>query len=124
MVQGSLKKTKPSGGSTSKRPTALAPKRGPRQIAPKKASLIKQQKLTKVRRRPSELDSVTEDPDPNPPPVPETKHGATNPSPATQKLTAGLTARTEKNLAERAGHLELLAGGKKDKKADAAKGKK
>ncbi|OJK02784.1 DUF2462 domain-containing protein [Aspergillus aculeatinus CBS 121060] len=87
MVQGSLKKTKPSGGSTSKRPTALAPKRGPRQIAPKKASLIKQQKLTK-------------------------------------KLTAGLTAQTEKNLAEKAGHLELLAGGKKDKKAGAAKGKK
>ncbi|PYH43282.1 DUF2462 domain-containing protein [Aspergillus saccharolyticus JOP 1030-1] len=47
MVQGSLKK-KPAGGSTSKRPSALAPKRGPRQIAPKKASLIKQQKLTKV----------------------------------------------------------------------------
>ena len=34
-----------------------------------------------------------------------------------QKLTAGLVARTEKNLAEKAGHLELLAGGKKDKKA-------
>ncbi|OJJ70565.1 hypothetical protein ASPBRDRAFT_90713, partial [Aspergillus brasiliensis CBS 101740] len=60
-------------------PSALGPKRGPRQIAPKKAMLIKQQKLTK-------------------------------------KLTAGLTAQTEKNLAEKAGHLELLAGGKKDKK--------
>lgn len=29
-------------------PSALGPKRGPRQIAPKKTTLIKQQKLTKV----------------------------------------------------------------------------
>ncbi|GIJ84538.1 hypothetical protein Asppvi_003385 [Aspergillus pseudoviridinutans] len=83
MAQGPLKKTKPS---TAKRPTALAPKRGPRQIAPKKATLIKQQKITK-------------------------------------KLTAGLTAKTERSLAQRAGHLELLAGGKKDKKAEKEKGK-
>ncbi|PYI36447.1 hypothetical protein BP00DRAFT_106402 [Aspergillus indologenus CBS 114.80] len=126
MVQGSLKKTKPSGGSTSKRPTALAPKRGPRQIAPKKASLIKQQKLTKVRRLFLELDSITKPlPKPNPKPRPRNKSMArANSLRRTQKLTAGLTARTEKNLAERAGHLELLAGGKKDKKADAAKGKK
>ncbi|PYI06323.1 hypothetical protein BO78DRAFT_429786 [Aspergillus sclerotiicarbonarius CBS 121057] len=80
MVQGSLKKK--SGSAGPKRPTALGPKPGPRQIAPKKAKLIKQQKLTK-------------------------------------KLTAGLVARTEKNLAEKAGHLELLVGGKKDKKAGA-----
>ncbi|KAA8648596.1 hypothetical protein EYZ11_011418 [Aspergillus tanneri] len=78
MVQGSLKKAKANTAST-KRPSALGPKRGPRAIAPKKASLIKQQKITK-------------------------------------KLSAGLTAKTEKNLAEKAGHLELLAGGKKDKK--------
>lgn len=32
--------------------------------------------------------------------------------------SAQLAARTEKRLAERAGHLELLAGGKKDKKAE------
>ncbi|PKX89590.1 DUF2462 domain-containing protein [Aspergillus novofumigatus IBT 16806] len=83
MAQGPLKKTKPS---TAKRPTALAPKRGPRQIAPKKATLIKQQKITK-------------------------------------KLTAGLTAKTERSLAQRAGHLELLAGGKRDKKAEKEKGK-
>ncbi|GFF29414.1 conserved hypothetical protein [Aspergillus udagawae] len=106
MAQGPLKKIKPS---TAKRyvifqsphnhkksnshladymirPTALAPKRGPRQIAPKKATLIKQQKITK-------------------------------------KLTAGLTAKTERSLAQRAGHLELLAGGKKDKKAEKEKGK-
>ncbi|GCB22111.1 UPF0390 protein AFUA_1G03640 [Aspergillus awamori] len=88
MVQGSLKK-KPAGnsGNLVKRPSALGPKRGPRQIAPKKTTLIKQQKLTK-------------------------------------KLTAGLTARTEKNLAEKAGHLELLAGGKKDKQKDKGKAKK
>jgi hypothetical protein len=33
-----------------------------------------------------------------------------------KKYSAGFTAMTEKNLAERAGHLELLSGGKKDKK--------
>jgi hypothetical protein len=33
-----------------------------------------------------------------------------------KKHTAGLTALTEKNLAEKAGHLELLGGGKRDKK--------
>ncbi|KAK2736202.1 hypothetical protein FQN55_001734 [Onygenales sp. PD_40] len=45
-----------------------------------------------------------------------------------KKFTAGLTAKTERTLAERAGHLELLAGGKKNKdgkNGDAAgKGKK
>jgi hypothetical protein len=38
-----------------------------------------------------------------------------------QKLTAGLTARTERSLAARAGHLEMLAGGKKDKKENQGK---
>ncbi|KAK6354906.1 hypothetical protein TWF696_004037 [Orbilia brochopaga] len=39
-----------------------------------------------------------------------------------KKATSGLTAKTERNLAEKAGHLELLPGGKKDKKkAQAAK---
>jgi hypothetical protein len=33
-----------------------------------------------------------------------------------QKLSAGLTARTERSLAEKAGHLELLRGGKKEAK--------
>ncbi|KAE8151876.1 hypothetical protein BDV25DRAFT_152098 [Aspergillus avenaceus] len=76
MAQAPLKKAKPS---TNTKPATLGPKRGPRQIAPKKQTLIKQKKLTK-------------------------------------KLTAGLTARTERSLAQRAGHLEMLAGGKKDKK--------
>lgn len=67
MAQGPLKKSKPSTAKRyvivghpqpqphrsllmicELRPTALAPKRGPRQIAPKKATLIKQQKITKV----------------------------------------------------------------------------
>ncbi|KAL4881229.1 hypothetical protein BJY04DRAFT_189376 [Aspergillus karnatakaensis] len=84
MAQGLLKKSKPAAAS--KRPKALGPKKGTNgTIAPKKAALIKQQKMTK-------------------------------------KLTAGLVAKTERNLAQRAGHLELLAGGKKDKKKD-GKGK-
>ncbi|KAF2265521.1 hypothetical protein CC78DRAFT_579269 [Lojkania enalia] len=33
-----------------------------------------------------------------------------------KKHAAGLTAKTEKMLAEKAGHLEMLRGGKKDKK--------
>lgn len=32
-----------------------------------------------------------------------------------KKHTAGLTAKTEKLLAEKAGHLEMLRGGKKEK---------
>ncbi|MBE7179690.1 MAG: DUF2462 domain-containing protein [Terriglobus roseus] len=38
-----------------------------------------------------------------------------------RKHTSGLTAMTEKNLAQRAGHLEILAGGKKDSKGDGKK---
>ncbi|KAJ9194543.1 hypothetical protein DTO166G4_3918 [Paecilomyces variotii] len=79
MTQGALKKSKPGAATASKRPNALGPKKGQRSIAPKKASLVKQRKITK-------------------------------------KLTSGLINKTERNLAERAGHLELLAGGKKDKK--------
>ncbi|KAF2730924.1 hypothetical protein EJ04DRAFT_404325, partial [Polyplosphaeria fusca] len=33
-----------------------------------------------------------------------------------KKHTAGLTGQTEKLLAEKAGHLEMLRGGKKDRK--------
>jgi Protein of unknown function (DUF2462) len=40
-----------------------------------------------------------------------------------QKLTAQLTAGTERSLANKAGHLELLAGGKKDKNKPAAEGR-
>lgn len=37
-----------------------------------------------------------------------------------QKHTSGLTALTEKSLAGKAGHLEMLRGGKKDKKIGAS----
>ncbi|KAK3646473.1 hypothetical protein LTR56_008571 [Elasticomyces elasticus] len=37
-----------------------------------------------------------------------------------KKHTSGLTAMTEKSLASKAGHLELLRGGKKDRKTEAA----
>ncbi|KAJ4364021.1 hypothetical protein N0V83_009476 [Neocucurbitaria cava] len=41
------------------------------------------------------------------------------------KSSAGLTAQTEKLLAQKAGHLEMLKGGKKDKKEGGdKKGKK
>ncbi|KAK4626690.1 UPF0390 protein [Fulvia fulva] len=42
-----------------------------------------------------------------------------------KKHSAGLAAATEKSLAGKAGHLEILHGGKKDKKLEKAKeGKK
>lgn len=41
-----------------------------------------------------------------------------------KKHTGGLTALTEKSLAQRAGHLEILKGGKKDAKEAAAAKKK
>lgn len=37
---------------------------------------------------------------------------------ANKKLSAGLAARTEKMLGERAGHLEMLAGTKKERKSN------
>ena len=41
------------------------------------------------------------------------------------KSSAGLTAQTEKMLAQKAGHLEMLKGGKKDKgKEGEGKGKR
>lgn len=41
---------------------------------------------------------------------------------ASKKLSAGLIAKTEKMLGERAGHLELLTGGKKERKKNDAHG--
>ncbi|RMJ23585.1 hypothetical protein PHISP_05540 [Aspergillus sp. HF37] len=38
-----------------------------------------------------------------------------------KKLSGGLTTATEMNLAKRAGHLEILAGGKKGKNKDKGK---
>ncbi|KAJ5920401.1 hypothetical protein N7516_011259 [Penicillium verrucosum] len=75
MVQGSLKKAGPGGPG---RKPAKTTRPGVRSVAPKKAGLIKQKKLTK-------------------------------------KLTSGLVSMTERSLATKAGHLELLSGGKKDR---------
>ncbi|KAJ5157208.1 UPF0390 protein [Penicillium canariense] len=79
MAQGIVKKSKPAAANA-KRSALVASrtKPGPRQIAPKKRSLIKVAKLNK-------------------------------------KLTSGLVSKTERSLASKAGHLEILAGGKKDK---------
>lgn len=41
-----------------------------------------------------------------------------------QKYTSGLTGKTERTLAERVGHLEMLAGGKKRGGDEKGEGKK
>ncbi|KAJ5106507.1 hypothetical protein N7456_003182 [Penicillium angulare] len=79
MAQGALKKTKTTTATTKRGGLSAArTKPGVRQIAPKKAGLVKAHKLTK-------------------------------------KLTSGLVTKTERSLASKAGHLEMLAGGKKDR---------
>jgi len=86
MAQGTIKKSKVV--TASRRPSILGPKKGARTIAPKRASLVKQKKITK-------------------------------------KHSAGLINKTERTLGEKAGHLEMLAGGKKKGKgAEGAKEKK
>jgi len=92
MAQGQIKKKKSTtaaggaGSSSTRRSSTLGPRKGARKIAPKKASLVKQRKMTK-------------------------------------KLSSGLITKTERTLAERAGHLELLAGGKKQRPQAPGKGK-
>ncbi|KAJ5586937.1 UPF0390 protein [Penicillium hispanicum] len=120
MAQGLLKKSKPATASAKRASSnAARTKPGPRQVAPKKASLIKAQKLNKsltlsVRAR-------------LPPSRPSCHMDRSGPSStlltlaAQQKLTSGLVAKTERSLAQKAGHLEMLGGGKKDK---GEKGKK
>ncbi|KAL9077339.1 MAG: hypothetical protein Q9157_003375 [Trypethelium eluteriae] len=81
MPQGAVKQ---KAAANPGKPSALGPKRGAKIIKPKKAALVKQQKIKK-------------------------------------KHSAGLTAMTERNLAEKAGHLEMLAGGKKEKKKTSEK---
>ncbi|KAL7275497.1 hypothetical protein RUND412_001555 [Rhizina undulata] len=77
MAQGTQKLKKPAAKSAKK--NSGITKKGARVFAPKRATLIATDKLTK-------------------------------------KVTAQLTAGTERQLASKAGHLELLQGGKKDKK--------
>ncbi|KAL0634734.1 hypothetical protein Q9L58_006330 [Maublancomyces gigas] len=88
MVQGIKKLSKPIVAKGIKRNTnAGIMKKGRKEIAPKRTSLVKSNNLTK-------------------------------------KLGAQLAAGTERHLAQKAGHLELLAGGKKDKKKPAPEIKK
>ncbi|KAI5306296.1 hypothetical protein KEM56_001510 [Ascosphaera pollenicola] len=101
MAQGALKNKPKAPAAPAKKTGKLS--KGARVYKPKKASLVKQQKVTKVgphrhifTRREIEI--------------------ALNQSNCLrQKLTSGLAAKTERMLAERAGHLEMLAGGKKEK---------
>jgi Protein of unknown function (DUF2462) len=48
MAQGAIKLKKLSTASKGKKPTVLGPKKGARTIAPKKAVLVKNAKMTKV----------------------------------------------------------------------------
>lgn len=78
MAQGAIKSKPPKPAKTSHSKTAVT-KKGARTVAPKRANLVKQQKMIK-------------------------------------KFSAGLTAKTEKMLGEKAGYLELLGAGKHKKK--------
>jgi hypothetical protein len=69
---------------------------GSRVIKPKKTALIKKEQMKKV----IEVFYILE---------------CTANASLSQKHSAGLTAVTEKSLASKAGHLEMLHGGKKDK---------
>ncbi|ODH45238.1 hypothetical protein ACO22_00234 [Paracoccidioides brasiliensis] len=122
MAQGEIKKLKPA---TSKKSNALGPKKGARVIAPKKANLIRQKKMTKVGINFDEIITLhhlqralfTGH-------LCARKDIILNSRVTFNKLSAGLTAKTERTLAERAGHLELLASGKKNKDGKDGKGKK
>jgi hypothetical protein len=86
-------------------------KRGARTIAPKKAKLVESSKTQKVQTTTAHLSG-------------EWVAGRTlADSGVLQKLSAQLAAGTERRLAARVGHLELVAGGKKDKKKEIAEKK-
>lgn len=89
--------TKPSPGTG---PSGASQKgKGP--LKPKKGVLLKQHKMNKVPSV-SFLPSL----------FPWISAGLMN---CDQKLSGGLTTKTEQSLAAKAGHLEMLAGGKKEK---------
>lgn len=101
-------------------------KRGPRQIAPKKQALIRQAKMTKVRtvnHNSLDFHRAGLSPSPLPPFFPLLVGNHTDDFLLFQKLTSGLVTKTERSLATKAGHLELLGGGKKDKGDKAGKKK-
>jgi hypothetical protein len=108
MAQGTLKSKKlttATAKSSGRRPTVLGPKKGARTIAPRKQVLVRNKGMMKVLlicigmigRVGADLE---------------------------QKHSAGLTAMTERTLGAKAGHLELLKGGKKNKDAKDGKDKK
>jgi len=78
-------------------------KRGARTIAPKKAKLVEISKTQKVQIALLTYQGIG------------WRDGHRVDSGVLQKLSAQLAAGTERRLAARAGHLELVAGGKKDK---------
>ncbi|CAG8979260.1 hypothetical protein HYALB_00012901 [Hymenoscyphus albidus] len=79
-IKASSKSTAPTAKSSGRRQNVLGPKKGARTIAPRKANLVRNAKMTK-------------------------------------KHSAGLISMTERTLGSKAGHLELLKGGKKNKDA-------
>ncbi|TVY92414.1 UPF0390 protein [Lachnellula willkommii] len=103
MAQGAIKgkSTAPTAKSSGRRQTALGPKKGARTIAPRKQVLVRNAKMTK----PFPVSRTTNvKPD-----------GQNTDMLALKKHSAGLTAMTERTLGAKAGHLELLKGGKKNK---------
>jgi len=101
MAQGTIKSKKlttATARSSGGRHTVLGPTKGKRTIAPRKQVLVRNAGMTKVRLRYAfERWKVKAE---------------TN---VKQKHSSGLTAMTERTLGAKAGHLELLKGGKKNK---------
>jgi hypothetical protein len=91
MAQGTIKIKK---GVAPKRSNVLGPKKGARTIAPKRTLLVKNAKMAKVYICP----------------FVEPRKLLTD-----QKHSAGLIGMTERTLGSKAGHLEMLKGGKKNK---------
>ena len=100
MAQGAIKsKPAASTAKSSRRQNVLGPKKGARTIAPRKQVLVRNAKMTKVCFTSFSFLSLC------------IKASADK----KQKHSAGLTAMTERTLGAKAGHLELLKGGKKNK---------
>jgi hypothetical protein len=75
-------------------------------------ALKKTKKVTATAQRESKANARTR---PGPRQIAPKKSALVRQAKLTKKLTSGLVGRTERSLAQKAGHLELLAGGKKDK---------
>ncbi|TQS36937.1 hypothetical protein Golomagni_02604 [Golovinomyces magnicellulatus] len=109
MVQGIVKSKVSKNRSTSRNTPTSRPKKGARTIAPKKAVLVRQKKLTKNKR------DVT--------PFFNTVLWNMKTLLPFRKFSAGLTAMTERTLGSKVGHLELLnGGGKSEKETERQKG--